>query len=144
MTSCVVFDWMHVFFVSGIFNIHCGVMMWNLKSYGITYAKLEQYVAAWHWPSYMGKGADDVFCTRRAKSSWEDGSEKATSSEGLSVLPIIANFCQSLVDNGVTSADVRDHARCFVMLADIVCRIQRCSRYQVDPDELQLELSGYL
>ena len=144
LTSCVVFDWMHVFFVNGIFNSHSGVMMWTFKSYGITYEKLRKYVEEWHWPSYMGKGADDIFCPKRAKSSWDDGNVKATASEGLSVLPVMANFCQSLVDNCCTSAVVRDHARCFVMLADIVRLIQRCSRYQVDPDELQLELCRYL
>lgn len=144
LTSCVVFDWMHVFFVHGIFNSHVGVMMWKLKECGITYATLQQYAAAWHWPSFMGQDAADVFCPKRAKSSWDDGSLKATASEGLSLLPILANFAQSLVDNGITSAAVRDHARCFVMLADIVRLIQRCSRLQVDPDELQLELCKYL
>ena len=143
-TQCVVFDWMHVFFVSGIFNIHAGQMMWALKQYGITYATLEQYVAPWQWPSYIGEGASKIFCVSRAKSSWENGTLKATASEGLSILPIMANFAYSLAENCVTAAAVRDHARCFVMLADIVRLIQRCSRYQVDPDELQLAICNYL
>ena len=143
-TQCVVWDWMHVFFVSGIFNIHAGQMMWVLKEYGITYQSLGQYVACWQWPSYMGKGVGDIFCAKRAKSNWEDGTMKATASEGMSILPVLANFAQALLDNRATAQTVRDHARCFVMLADVVIIIQRCSRYHVDPDELQLAICTYL
>ena len=143
-TKCVVFDWMHVFFVSGIFNTHAGLMMWTLKEYGITYGMLETYLAQWHWPAYIGKGACEVFDPKRAKSNWDAGTLKATASEGLSVLPIMANFFQSLLDNPGTAQTVKDHSRCFLMLADVVRIVQRCSRYPIDPDELQLSISTYL
>ena len=117
-TQCVVFDWMHVFFVSGIFNTHAGLMMWTLKEYGITYGMLETYLAQWHWPAYIGKGDCEVFDPKRAKSNWDAGTLKATASEGLSVLPIMANFFQSLLDNPGTAQAVKDHSRCFLMLAD--------------------------
>ena len=48
------YDWMHVFFVGGIFCVHVGLMMWRLKPFGITYATLQAYMLPWRWPAAAG------------------------------------------------------------------------------------------
>jgi hypothetical protein len=46
-TGHVLYDYMHVFFVSGVFNMHCGKLVASLKPLGITPADLNDYVAQW-------------------------------------------------------------------------------------------------
>ena len=88
----VCFDWMHTLFVNGVFNVHVGCLMWALrpprKQDGFTYARLHAYSQQWKWPGRMSKVAKDVFCPKRAQSSWEAGRLKCSASEGLCMLPV--------------------------------------------------------
>ena len=93
-TSTVCFDWMHCIFVSGIFQIHMGVMMKVLKQAGITHQTLEQYVSQWGWPGRMTKlSPSSVFEAKRAKSSWDAEVLKCSASEGLSLVPVSQHGC---------------------------------------------------
>eukprot|EP00971_Amphidinium_carterae_P350243 6491454-Amphidinium_carterae.3 len=70
VTSQVLYDWMHVLFVSGVFNIHVGAMMVELKSYGISYATLHSYISLWSWPSHVGTNTGaDCFGPKKAQTS---------------------------------------------------------------------------
>jgi hypothetical protein len=53
-TSVVIYDWMHIYFVSGIFNHHLGKMMKCLRACGYTYAALNSYLKLWRWPKQVG------------------------------------------------------------------------------------------
>ena len=141
-SDSAVFDWMHVYFVNGIFNTHVGQLMISLKEHGITYARLHTYLQQWHWPTAMS-GALDIFAAKRAKNSWDDKHLKVTASEGLSVLPILANFVHALHEN-TALASVKDHASCFLKLADVIRIIQRSARHKIDADELQYAIAQHL
>lgn len=47
-----VFDWMHVFFVQGIFNIHVGLLVKELRPHRISYGTLHEYVGIGIGPFY--------------------------------------------------------------------------------------------
>ena len=138
------FDWMHVYFVSGIFNVHAGQLMSALREYGVSYEKLCQYTSEWHWPSRLGvANAADVFGKRRAKASWEAGTLKATASEGLSLLPVMANFLNAIAEQ-TQSETLKTHVSCFLHLAQIIGCIMRSSRVAVDPAALERSICSYL
>ncbi len=52
-TSIAMYDWMHVFFVQGVFNIHLGLLMQTLIHFNISYSMLEEYMDLWHWPHHL-------------------------------------------------------------------------------------------
>ena len=120
-TQHAMFDWMHCWFVGGIFNVHMGRFMHTMTKKGVlTYAKLDAYIKLWHWLGHVGTMTGKDACgTRRAKSSWDAGIFKCTVSEGRSLLPIIANYVQQVLMKS-PDQDVRKHAECFLKLAHVV------------------------
>ena len=93
--ECAVYDWMHIFFVTGIFNHHMGLLMRALRAHGISYEVVHQYVQKWSWPSAVknhSANAVDVFSTNRAKIHHQASLLKCTASDGLSLLPVLALF----------------------------------------------------
>ena len=54
------YDWLHVWLVGGVFNIHMGLMMQFLKQHAITYQSLHAYASLFHWPAAVKgrSGAD--------------------------------------------------------------------------------------
>ena len=88
-------DWMHVIFVTGVFNYHMGCLVWYLgASHGVTYAALDAYARLCKWPGRWNKIGKDVFSTKRATSSWNAGHLKCTASEGLCMLPVCRRLCR--------------------------------------------------
>ena len=84
----VCWDWMHTLFVSGCFNAHVGLLVWHLAGNGVSYKALDARAKRFKWPARFNKVSKDTFCASRAKSSWEAGTLKCPSSEGLCMLPI--------------------------------------------------------
>lgn len=137
------FDWMHVFFVGGVFCVHMGLLMWRLKPHKITYATLHAYLQPWRWPLAVGsKKGCDVFAPKRAKASWDTGGLKATASECLSLFPVLALFFDALVGN--ENQEVSQHARCFLKLVSCLELVQASARRAVEPATLQQALEGYM
>ena len=55
------YDWLHVWLVGGVFNIHMGLMMQFLKQHDITYKSLHTYASLFHWPAAVkGKSGVDA------------------------------------------------------------------------------------
>ena len=137
------FDWMHIFFVSGVFNNHVGLLMWNLKPHNITMKMINDYVQEFHWPAAVGTNTGaDAFAGKRARSSWDACSLRVTASEGLSLLPVLAMFAHSLLDS--PNGTVRMHADVFLRLALVVELIRRSARGTVPHGELRAAITNYV
>lgn len=145
-TEHAVYDWMHVFFVQGVFNIHMGLLATAAHDFSITYSTMEDYVSRWRWPvileSKIGM-SNGPLSKKRAKTSWEAGIFKATASEGLSLLPVLAFFFER-VGAATTSVDVKAHVDCFQQLCAVVNIIRSAARARVDPASLRAAAEGYL
>ena len=141
-----VHDWMHVCFVGGVFNVHMGYLMTEIKHLGVTYAMLNEYVSQWKWPATLASklaNPGGALASKRASSSWEAGSLKATASEAVSMMPILAHFFERLQFN-TANADLKQHLGCMLLLVRVVELIMLSSRRRVDPDELQIASNMYL
>ena len=91
------FDPMHVYFVGGVFNVHVGVMMHELKPYQITYEKLHEYASLWHWPARVNVNTGvKALDASRAKGSWKAWQFKASASEGISIVPVLAHYARQV------------------------------------------------
>ena len=125
--TCVGFDWMHVYFVSGIFNSQFGLLAHALKPLGVSAESLHTYVATFNWPARVGSLTGvDVFGPKRMKSSWEEWSLRAAASEALSLIPVLGNFMQCLMQH--VNTEVRQHAACFLLLVRVADMLQGSAR----------------
>jgi len=144
-TDHAMYDWMHVFFVAGVFNVHVGQLMTFLKGYNITYAMLHTYIQEFHWPASVGTLTGKyACCPKRAKSSWTAGEFRVYASEGLSLYPLLASFMQALNANAGTAAEVRQHVQYFLQLSYVIELIRRSSRGTVLPAQLTSAIGLYL
>ena len=125
------YDWMHVFFVSGVFNITLYLLMHALKGFGITMQNVHDYVAAWKQPRRRQHvDIAGIFEKKRVTSSFEAQTWKATASEGLSVLGVLANFMLAFVSGG-RSEEQKAHGRCFLLLVVVIELLLLSARHRV-------------
>ena len=143
-TSVVMFDWMHVLFVRGVWNYHMGCLLVALRPLGVTASMFDAYVQAWRWPAHVGTlTGKDVFSEQRIKSCYTNQVLTCQASESLSLFPVIGNYAE----NGLmlnASAVIKDHARCLLHLVRVVGLIVYASRYTVAPDRMQADIKTYL
>lgn len=143
-SGIAMFDFMHVWFVGGIFNTQVGLALHALRGDGITPQTLHAYMALWRWPASVGSLVPtEVFCPKRAKSTMEAGILKATASECLSLWPVLAQFFQGLLDAGASPA-VQPHAECFLRLAHVLGLLQSTARRPVEPEVLEKAVGDHL
>ena len=127
----VLYDWMHVFFVSGVFNITLFLVLHALSGFGITYQLIHDYVAAWNLPRRRKNvKVGDVFCKKRCESSKEAKHWKCTASEGLSTMEILAHFMASILE-GCRPAEQKTHAKVFLQLVHVIELLIRSARHRV-------------
>ena len=145
-TEHALYDWMHVFFVQGVFNIHMGLLATAVQVFSITYNTLDVYVGQWRWPvlleSKIAKSGGPL-SKKRSHSSWASGVFKATASEGLSLVQVLAYFFER-VGVAATSTELKAHIDCFQKLCAVVNLIRSTSRTRVDPASLRAAAEEYL
>ena len=125
--SSVLFDWMHVFLVGGVFNTIALAVLMVLVNDGITWEHIDAYVSAWTLPSAVQSKIDDVFKPRRLSKHKDAGELKCTASECLSLTQVLAHFMQEIV-SGSRSTEVKRHALCYLLMVRLIELLQRSSR----------------
>ena len=143
--SVAMYDWMHVIFVSGVFGVHMGQVMWKLRDHDVTYAKLHDYLQQFEWPRFLRSVSGKDTCTpKRAKSSWNDVTYKATASESLSVFPVFANYFSEFIHAAPPSNFARGIVAIFLQLVFVVELILKSYRCYVAPVALQDAIKDYM
>ena len=87
-SKVVLYDFCHVLFVNGVFNLHAGLSLTKLRALSTQPAAIGEYVKIWIWPHNISSAIKPgkAFGTARLKSSMEKGQLKCSASEGLSLL----------------------------------------------------------
>ena len=138
------FDWMHVFFVSGVWNILVWLMIQALRPLGITLEAMEQYVCAWKQPKRrQGLKLAEIFSKDRWANNKGGGHVKCTASEGLSLLPIIACFMSAVME-GARAAGEKLHARCYLLCTSVVELLLRSAKESVSELQYLAAASAFL
>ena len=117
--SCLMFDWMHIYLVSGLFNVELHNLMQFMKPFGITYDVVHAFLLAWKWPRHLQSPAD----------TFDDGAQgekdvthfKCSASQGLSLYSVLSLFfsrrremCTAQIDSFLALCDVLDLLLCTV------------------------------
>jgi hypothetical protein len=85
--SSIMFDWMHVYVASGIWQLEVMQLLTELQRVGITQAMLHRELQAWHWPERISSrsvSGQKIFAKKQ-----EGDSVKCSASEALSVYTVL-------------------------------------------------------
>ena len=143
-TSHCIFDWMHVVFVGGVFNVLMGLLFHRFRKTRFSYANCHKYCSLWHWPeSIDAKAALKQLDTERAKIHLDDQRFKCSASEGRTLLPVVAHYVrQGLLKS--EDANEREHATCFLELASFVETLEASARGHVDAEVARGKASAFM
>ena len=87
------FDWMHTYFVNGIFNWEFNQLMADLAPYGKGHETFHAYLQAFEWPKGYASGRN--LCAKAATSSSAKEAH-ASASDFLSVVPVVDHYVQNV------------------------------------------------
>eukprot|EP00959_Pyramimonas_sp_CCMP1952_P347141 7270817-Pyramimonas_sp.AAC.1 len=93
------FDWVHNI-LQGIFQCVVFCLMVELKKSGITAAHIFAWVGSFRWPKRVSSSSVtgvDMFSPKRSESSWKASSWKCSNGEALSMAPVLAHYCRTVV-----------------------------------------------
>ena len=140
--SHILFDWMHVFFSAGIFNVHIIQLCTALQDEGISTMDLDNYVKLWHWPAHVGsKSGASCFELANMKKSFKANTFKCQASEGQSLCPVLATFSRNVL---LQAPSTKAHGFCFLLLYEVVKMLQASARYTVKPSDLGNAIATYI
>lgn len=110
--SSLMYDWMHVYMVSGIFNCELGLLVQKLRECRLTQEHIHQQLQSFHWPKRIGNRAvtgKDIF---RKK---QETDIKCQAREGLSVYGVLRCLMREWLKAGWLDA-MQPHASSFFQL----------------------------
>ena len=136
--SMLMYDWMHVYMVSGAFNHECGLLLGTLQHEArIGYKDIHEFVKQFVWPKRMSVTGKTVFEKRSGS-----GELKCSASEGLSVYSV---FRQYLHTATLTSnSRVREAVDCYFALCDVLDLLRRVIQGSVTSVELHAAIQNHL
>ena len=141
-TQCV-YDWMHVLFVRGVFNVHLGHYLFSLHKLGFSTDDVNNYTSQWNWPGFVeSSGLRDMFAKESVKGAMEKQVFASEASKALSMYPILANLSWHLAKN--PDPQFQGHAGCFLKLVVVIELIINSSRYSVDPCRFRDAVQAYM
>jgi len=139
--STLMWDWMHIYLVNGVFNQEIGRLMHLLHRHGATWQRLHEYMSRWTWPR-SASTARALCDAKRARSYSEAQVFKCSASEGLSAYPVLHKFLVDVVQpTGVCAAAVNSGVR----LCEALRLLHAINRgATVQPDALRAKISAHL
>lgn len=132
--NMLMYDWLHVFLVDGVFNKTFGLLM-RMVNPRIKWTDLDTFIRMWSFPKRARVGKYmDLACPVRAKSSHEKNSLKCSASEGLTVYPVLRKWVIEVVRPNVPH-DCQQACDCFLHACRIIdlLRLTQRLNHKVTP-----------
>ena len=137
------YDAMHVFFVGGVFNTHVGLLLKVITDFGMGRKVLSEFVAKFTAPKIFGFWTGDIFDAMRYANHTKEHTLKATTSECLSLMPMLASLMEDALVANLSPAMNR-HAACFLQLVGVIESIWASCKHEVDTNGLRKGIERYL
>ena len=133
----VIFDWMHVVCVHGLFQTDVGQLMHLLQGFGINDSDLHTYFGLWRWPKQIDSKSSPGRLREPRRASRYSELFKAEASEALSVFTTVASFSRNVVlSTRDLPATHTSAANSFLHLYTTLELLQDISTTTVSPPEL--------
>ena len=133
--SSICFDWMHIFFVSGLFNSEAGWLLDFINDAPTVNAWMKK-VKWQHSISSRSITGLNVFLKRSLRS----GELKTSASEGLSIYGVIRGFLMTCTRRLQTSNEVRS----YFALCRVVDLLLKTRQERVEPQDLKTAIEEHL
>ena len=128
-------DWMHLFFVNGVWNTTAQCFLACLsEKVPDTHRVLCDYVQTWSLPSSCSVRLKDLFQKKRMEANRKAQSFRCTASEGLTVYPLIAVLIQSVLQPAAHSPEA---CEAYLALCDVLDMLQATHAEVVLPPDLK-------
>ena len=96
--SCTVYDFMHVYLSSGIFNEEMWSFMQAAKrKVGLRFQVVDQYLQPWQWPEHNSNLPKHLFNAKHFDADHNADIFKASASELLSLYPVMRYFIRAML-----------------------------------------------
>ena len=133
--SSLMYDWMHVYFVNGLWNKEAGLLLGVLYRHcKIRYTSIHEFMQNYTWPQHLSNSCKKVFET---KAQVTQGPVSCTASDALSVYNVLRLFLMLRVMTD-DSADMHDELRgaclCYMALCSVIDLLS--SKVDVDANKL--------
>ena len=136
----IMFDWMHILFVTGIVNIQCGLTLGILHGAGWSTERVNVFLNAFRLPQRIQKGGfQDVLTKRNTIAEPVRGS----ASELLTLVPLLRFYIEKRVLPGADE-QLRRQLRPFLLLAALVHTFRSLATRAVDARHLAASVRQYL
>ena len=138
--SSLMFDWMHVYLVNGIWNLEVGALMCKLHTHlHISHTDIHNFVSTFHWPDK--KNARHVFEKRSKKTQHPLA---CSASEGLSVYGVLRLYLICHIYDR-SPEELQAACRSYYSLCNVLDLLARISHAKpVTPAELQQAVITHL
>ncbi len=138
LISIIQFDWMHTYFVNGIFNWEFNQLMKDLNPFGKGHDYFHAYLQRWQWPK--GYASGKYVCK---KSSVMPGKRDAhaSASDFLSVSPVLEKYVSDVCKDCGIDVQIIE---CMLALFVVVALLQRAASGSIGVDELNAAILRHL
>lgn len=134
---------MHVFFVSGIFQLEVGICLAKLP---LGQSDWADQIAHIIWPKRLARGATG----KNVVDKWSDWEFKRSASEALSVYPALSCYISELDLHGrwghrsVDAVEAHQARNSFLQLCNVLDCLQKAAVGDMQPDVLQANVTKHL
>lgn len=132
-------DWMHIFVVSGLFQIDMGCLVTFLVAQRISWDTWHEFMQGWALPRQFCKNSNFDFFNRKNRVKHKHGEFKCDAGEALCIYQILAHFVMTRVGGLGPLA-----CTSFLLLCDVLDLLLLVGRGCVDADTLDRAISAYL
>ena len=136
LVSTWMFDWLHVYCVTGLFNLELGLLLPVIYAAGYSHTAMHQFLAALQWPQHLTSRRQETL--RHFEKKHETGEYfKGEASVCLSAYPLVRIYLLSL-NRAAWDQELERAARSFLKLCAVLDLLLAANRGQeVNAQELQ-------
>ena len=144
--STLMYDWMHVYLVTGLWNLECGLVLRCIwKKLKIKFAEVHSFVSKFQWPGRVGVDAKNIF-EKRSKTKTASGKKSynisCSASGALSVYNVVRLFIACKVMPLVEDDD--EDTRTVLLSYMLLCNVIDLLSCAADPIRLHDAIKQHL
>ena len=142
-TKALMFDWMHIYLVGGIFHLEINLLLEKLVGAEVKQQELHSFFQSLSWPAYVndkGAAVSDFFSKKKSN----DNSLKSSASEALTAYPVFRLLLQDLRESRDLGLELRQAINSFICLCQVLDLLQQTSTGSVPPENLRRAIKLHL
>ena len=142
-TRGTMFDWAHIFLVSGLWHFEVNLLLVRLSRANVKQQQIHEAFQEYHLPSFIaGKGCDIKKVFQKKKTS--DADFKSSATEALAAYPILRDILHNIRQATVLPAEAAEAISCYMLHCKCLDLLQRTLCDNVGHDELRTTIKAYL